>query len=221
MILHKYNLKLRSLGQADLEMVRIARNSEFIRSKMIYREDISEQQQQMWYNSLNPLTDLYFVIEDSKMAHGLINVKNINYESDESESGLFIWNSAALLSPIPVVASWIISEAGYGFLGGTHNTIRVLKNNTEAINFNKKMGFAIVEENDNSIIMQQTVHSFSAATLADRTRMLNKSNNSLIATFGDHEHDSIRFESFKKYAKITACKVNFIDEKTISFPIDF
>ena len=49
MIIEKYNIRLRSLNMHDLEMVRGARNSDFIRSRMMYREIISPEQQLQWY----------------------------------------------------------------------------------------------------------------------------------------------------------------------------
>jgi len=92
MIIEKFNIRLRSLCESDLEQVRKARNSDFIREKMIFREFISTERQLSWYRSLNPANDIYMVIEYDGKPRGMINVKNINYQNDESESGLFFWD---------------------------------------------------------------------------------------------------------------------------------
>lgn len=200
MIFSKYGIRLRRLCEDDIEMVRVARNSDSISNKMIFREQISSSQQLLWYKSLRPMSDFYFVIEDAKSFHpyGLINTKDIDHEKATSESGLFIWDSDAINSFIPVIASWLISEIGYGIMCGTRNKIRVLNSNIQAVSFNKSMGFEIEKEVDGVVYMNQTKVSFSAATLSLRQRFCRgrKCDNSIACSFGEHEFDDVVMQWF-------------------------
>ena len=159
MILRKYGIELRSLAKTDLELVRQMRNSEYVRRRMLYKKEISKEKQLDWFDSLQADRDFYFIIEQSKKPCGLINIKNVDYENQKSESGLFIWDQNILKSHIPVLASWVLSEAGYGILNGPGTEIRVLKSNTEAIRFNQKMGFNIIKENNDIVFMYQSKKS--------------------------------------------------------------
>lgn len=198
MILSKYGIELRSLGQKDLELVREKRNSEAVRNKMLYRDIITKEQQKQWYNKLNPISDFYFLIETDGNSYGLINVKDIDHKSGSSESGLFIWDERALQSHIPVLASWLLSEAGYGIMGGHNTQIRVLKENKAAIEFNIKMGFTIKKEEGDVVFMHQSRKSFSEATRESRNRIIRglKTGHEINLTFNDHENDELYLERF-------------------------
>ena len=223
MILQKYGIGLRSLAASDLEMVRLKRNSDTVRQKMLYRKIISEEEQILWYESLNPISDFYFIIESGEHACGLINVRNIDHNSGSSESGLFIWDEKLLQSHIPVLASWLLSEAGYGIMGGPNTQIRVLKENRAAIEFNKKIGYETVKEENEIVFMIQSKISFSAATKKSRDRFLHglKKDHSLEITFYDHENDSILIEQFLSAKKKTGISIEKHGLANYSVFIDF
>ena len=115
MIIEKYNIRLRSLNTPDLEMVREARNSDYIRSRMMYQNIISPEQQLQWYRSLDPAGDVFMIIEYGEKPRGMINVKNIDYKNDSSESGVFFWDKEVLQSFVPVMTSWLAAESDVDF----------------------------------------------------------------------------------------------------------
>jgi len=204
MILEKFDIKLRSLSQNDLEIVRKARNSDFIRNRMIYREIITPEMQQLWYDALNPATDIYLIVEHDKKARGLINTRNINYDKGENESGVFFWDEEALQSHLPVITSWLAGEAGYVLLGGKQTSVQVLKSNKQALEFNMNIGFRITGETENLCFMQQTKESFSHKTLESRNRYLELTGGDklLKLSFGDHPQDDIRQAGLFNYHQI-------------------
>ena len=223
MILSRYGIRLRSLAYKDLEMLRKARNQDHIRKKMIYRKIISKNEQELWYSQLKPISDFYFIIESGEKSYGLINVRDINHEKRSSESGLFIWDKAILKSHIPVLASWLLSEAGFGIIGGEDTNIRVLKNNLSAIEFNKKMGFKIIKEEKDILIMRQSKNDFSTATIKDRKKLIQalKLDNTIKISFEDHENDKIFFKHFLLHVERNPQVFSKISKKEYLFNLTF
>ena len=204
MIIEKYNIRLRSLNTPDLEMVREARNSDYIRSRMMYQNIISPEQQLQWYRSLDPAGDVFMIIEYGGKPRGMINVKNIDYKNDSSESGVFFWDKEVLQSFVPVMTSWLAAESGYLLLGGQQTLIHVLKNNKTAIEFNQSQGYKIIQDDGEIVLMRQSRNSFSQATLPDRMKYIgtNHASPHLMLSFGDHEQDDFRQTNLMNYLKL-------------------
>jgi len=223
MIIEKYGIRLRSLNEEDLEIVRTARNSEYIRSRMMYQNIISPEQQWAWYQSLDPKCDVYMVIEYSGIPRGIINVKNIDYNNDASESGLFFWDQEVLQSHVPVVTSWLAAEAGYLLLRGKQTIVHVLKNNNAAIDFNIDQGYSILEDTGEVVLMQQTRKLFSEATLSKRQSYLQTiaSTPLLMLSFGDHNQDDFREINLMNYLKLFGVAPVKQSGRTFWFEVDF
>jgi len=223
MIIEKYDIRLRSLNEQDLEMVRVARNSDYIRNRMRLRSIISEDQQQQWYRSLDPARDVYMIIEYDGKARGIVNVKNIDYSMDSSESGLFFWDTGVLQSFIPVITSWLAAESGYLLLGGQQTQIHVLKSNATAIDFNINQGYTVVSDDGEVVLMQQTKKSFSAVTLKSRLSFLQStlSTSQLMLHFGDHEQDDFREKNLMNYLKLIEVTPARQSGRTFWFDVDF
>lgn len=223
MILSRYGIRLRSLAYKDLEILREARNQNHIRTKMIYRNIISKKEQELWYSQLNPISDFYFIIEIGEKSYGLINVRDIDHKTRRSESGLFIWDKAVLKSHIPVLASWLLSEAGFGIIGGKDTMVKVLKNNLSAIEFNKKIGFKIIKEKKDILIMQQSKNDFSTATIKDREKLIQalKLDNTMKISFEDHENDKIFLNHFLLLVEKNPQVFSKISEKEYLYKVTF
>jgi hypothetical protein len=223
MILSKYGISLRSINENDLELIRNMRNSNAIRKKMIFQKTISTEEQINWYKSLDRGSDFYFMIEIGEKKYGLINVKKINHKDLSSESGLFIWNEDAINSHIPVLASWLISETGYGILNGPGCNIRVLKSNASAIGFNKKMGFCTIKEDDEVVYLYQSKDSFSKTTKDKRDLFLKgiKKDHSINIYFGDHENDSFYRETIEELAKKNTIELENLSREHFRIQIHF
>ena len=62
MIINKYGVKLTRLTLDDIELVREKRNSDTIREKMVYQEQVSKQQQLEWFRSIDNVNNIYLLI---------------------------------------------------------------------------------------------------------------------------------------------------------------
>lgn len=214
MILQRYGIQLSLITHSDIELLRKMRNREDIRKHMIYRNYISRKQQEQWFNEINNVKNHYFIIKYQRKKVGLINVKDIDYNNDSNESGLFIWDNTLLRGHVPTLASIIMSEAGYAILGGTRTYVKVLSENATALSFNKTLGFRIVSESDGVTHMEQTRESFSNATkqLRDKLAKQHSSYQYLELKFGksnrDEEMQSHFLKHYKKDLPIIAHKYN-------------
>lgn len=164
MILQRYGIQLCLINHSDIELLRKMRNREDIRQHMIYRNYISREQQEQWFNQINNVRNHYFIIRYNRRKVGLINVKDIDYSGTYNESGLFIWDRSLLSGHVPSLASIVMSEAGYTILGGSKSSVKVLSENRAALSFNKSLGYEIISETNGIAIMEQTRDSFSMTT---------------------------------------------------------
>lgn len=147
MIIHKYGITLRRLTEEDIELVRIMRNSDAIRSTMFYRELISPQQQKQWFDSINNIYNYYFIIEFEGKKVGLISGKNINYTEQTAEGGIFIWEENLWSGFVPALASLCVIDMAFNMLGCKKVNAEVHTANQRSITYNKLLGFILESEN--------------------------------------------------------------------------
>ena len=156
-------------------MVRKYRNAAEVKNFMQFRKHITRRMQKKWFKSIDNDLNYYFIIIYEGKKIGLINIKNIIWDSetDIPESGLFLWDWNYIDSPAPLLASIVLSEIGYGFLGGDKSKIKILKTNIKAIDFNKNLGYSEIEScPDEFSIYLQTKESFISTTAALRKKAL-------------------------------------------------
>ena len=144
MIISRGNIVFRKLTRTDIELVRKHRNSHDVSQFMEYREHISREMQEKWFESIDNFQNLYFIIEYKGIKIGLINGKDINWEMHEMETGVFIWDKKYLNTHIPLLAVLIFGELGILTLGLTAYA-HILKTNHRAKRYNKLLGFRICE----------------------------------------------------------------------------
>jgi hypothetical protein len=149
MIIEKYGVRLERLTVNELEIVREKRNSEKIRSNMVFQEQISKEEQIKWFHSIDNVNNIYLVVHYEGEKIGLINGKNTDFENRVSEGGIFIWEERRLQSVIPALCSIIMHDYNFLICEFEKTIIKVLKTNVNAIQFNKSFGYEPVSEESN------------------------------------------------------------------------
>jgi RimJ/RimL family protein N-acetyltransferase len=148
MILSGYGINLVRVKHEHIELVRHWRNTERIRSFMEYREEITPEMQEAWFNKINNRNNGYFLIEVEGNFIGLINGRDIDWEKKITGSGgIFIWDESWWNTTIPVAAVMLFIETSY-LLGLDLNYVNVLRTNTHAISFNKSLGYELLPGQD-------------------------------------------------------------------------
>lgn len=139
----KYGVTLHRLRQQDIEFVREMRNSEEVRRYMEFREEITPEMQQKWFDSINNFENFYYIIEYKGSRIGLLNDKNMDWQARTSESGLFLWDEKYINTIIPVLASLCLLEVGFYYLDWNTSYIKVLRNNPKAIDYVNSLGYVL------------------------------------------------------------------------------
>ena len=187
MKIEKYGITLERIQKEDIELVRRFRNSPEIRKHMHFRDYITKKMQLRWFQGINNEFNYYFIIRYDGKRIGMINMKNINWIENISESGLFIWDPAYVNTHIPMMVAIMLGEFGFGVLKGKQNFIRILTDNKQAIDFNTSLGFEPVgpPDHNNLTFYLQTKESFLKKTAKFRKAILKLS--------GNDDHFYVRF----------------------------
>ncbi len=150
--LEQYGVKLTRLQQKDIELIRYWRNQHDVSMYMEYRNYINPKAQQEWFKSINNPYNYYFIIEFEGKKIGLINSRNYDQESGFSEGGIFIWNKEYIDSFAPVYSTLCLLNFVFFVLKVDKvSTIRILKTNTRAINYNKMIGYQLMPDQENVV----------------------------------------------------------------------
>lgn len=147
------NCKLIKLRAEHLEMVRNWRNSKEVSEFMINRNHITAEQQQQWFQSINNHTNFYFILEFDGVPIGLSDLKNIDWEQRNADSGIFIGLPEYRQTYVPMFNSVIIAFFIVYVLGIKNMYGYVLASNKDAIAFNKYNRFKEVERHGDVIRM--------------------------------------------------------------------
>ena len=160
--LYQYGVTLKRLEINDIEEVRNWRNFHYIQNKMQFTEDISSEMQLIWFNSINNKLNYYFIIIDENGKRvGLINSKNVDLKNKNGEGGIFISDRAVWNTFTPAVASVILLNFSLCCLQSfDRSLITIIKSNTSAINYNNKLGYSVVDEDDFAVRMELTKESY-------------------------------------------------------------
>ena len=148
MIIHKYDITLHRLKKEDIEFIREKRNSESVRSKMIFQQHISAEMQEKWFQSINNATNHYFVIIHKGEKVGLVHGKNVNFDLKQCETGILLWDEKNWFSGVAIQA--VICALDYAFLFLNFDQVfsTVRKDNRLALRYNLKLGFEIISEEE-------------------------------------------------------------------------
>lgn len=191
MKIQKYGVTLKRITREDIEMLRQWRNSENVNRYMEYREHITPKMQEKWFDSINNYNNFYYLIiyRDDKV--GLINEKNIMRHGEEevSEAGLFVSNEKYKKTHIPLLASLMLLEVNFYILGGKISYIRTLRDNKEAIAYNKSLGYLLCEGQEE---VQNQKYYLTPESFEAKTAKIRKAASRL--TGGEYSNGYVLFE---------------------------
>ena len=144
MIFRGYGVTLTRLQHKDIELVRQHRNSSYVQQFMEFREEISKADQEKWFLSINNKHNNYFLISHNEETIGLIYGAGLDWEKKETANGgIFIWSEKFLETEATLGASLMLTEISF-LIGLERTYIKVLRDNSRAISFNKNLGYEIM-----------------------------------------------------------------------------
>ena len=143
-VFEKYGVKFTRVNESHLEMLRNWRNSDFVRTKMLYQEHITPEMQERWFHTINNDRNFYYVAQVDGEYVGLIIIKNV--ENKAGEPGFFLSNEKYQDTSATTLVNFAFGEFTYEVLGIEKEYIHVRKDNAEAMKWNLACGFHIIEE---------------------------------------------------------------------------
>lgn len=148
MEISKYGVTLRRLTVDKIEMIRQWRNDPKIVKFMEYKEFITPEMQEVWFEKINNEQNYFFLIIVDNQEIGLINVKDIDSRQLEGEAGIFIYDDNYYNSTVSFQASFALYDFCFDTLRLDRVVAHMLKENKRAIKFNKLIGYKIVSGQD-------------------------------------------------------------------------
>lgn len=174
LVLTNYGVTLRRLTHGKIELLRQWRNDPKIQQYMFYREYITPEMQERWYANLDKQRNYYFIIEYEGKEIGLINVKNIDFEKKNGESGVFIYDDSYLNTDVAYRAHLVMFDYMYEILRLEYTYSHMLDDNSRAIRFMNFLGGVVIENNGHSLYCE--LYADSYLTNKNRTHFLKRWN---------------------------------------------
>lgn len=146
LVLEGYGVKLKRLTHDKIELLRQWRNDPKIQQYMIYRETITPEMQEKWFQKINNDHNFYFIIEYEGKEIGCINIKDVDYEKKCGEPGIFIYDDEYLNSDVAIRASFCLGNFVWKDLNLEYEYIHIVATNHGAIKYNEMIGFKLCPE---------------------------------------------------------------------------
>ncbi|MEI6021030.1 MAG: GNAT family N-acetyltransferase [Bacteroidota bacterium] len=147
MKIHSYGIVLESLNEDDLELVRIWRNSDFVRPYMHFQKIIEPEAQNEWFKNIDQKSNFYFIISYKGRKLGLIHVKGIDWQNASGEAGIFIGRAEFANTLVPVLATLTLIDFAFQTLKLQKLKAKIMRNNLKVIQFNLALGYHLSESN--------------------------------------------------------------------------
>jgi len=148
--LEQYGVKLVRVQEQDIEQIRAWRNQEEISRFMEYKKHITAEDQKAWFRSIDNKHNYFFMIHFDNKNVGVISIKNIDFENNYAEGGIFLGDKNYFDSLAAVYSSLCLLNFTFFVLKFTTSSrIRILKSNTRSIQYNKLIGYKLMPGQDN------------------------------------------------------------------------
>lgn len=195
MILKGYGVELVRLRHEDIELVRQMRNSPEIMQRMEYREYITPEMQEEWFNRVDVPESHYYLVHFNGKKSGLINGAKIDWEKKETRSGgIFIWDEACRESYGSLGATLLMLDLTFK-LGLERTYVKVLRDNPAAINFNAQLGYEMLPGQENAYNQEYvlTEEKYERATQKIKALLQRRFGPQLTVIADDPEHPATQF----------------------------
>ena len=145
----QYGLTLSLLVESNIEMVRYWRNHPEVSRFMEFRQYISADMLQQWFDRINNPQNFFFIIEHQAIPIGLISTTNIDWQGKSAECGIFVWNEKAAGSHVPVFAVLAMLNFVFWILQLQTTYIKVHRDNQKAKRYNQALGYQLIADDKN------------------------------------------------------------------------
>lgn len=149
MVIENYGIRLTRLTEDKIELVRNWRNDPKINQYLNFRGYITPEMQINWFKKINNENNYYFIINYNNEDIGMVNIKDIDYQSRNGEGGIFIYFDKYLNSDISFRVAFCLCDFCFDQLHLNYLIAKILKTNKRAIQYNKMLGYKIIVTQEN------------------------------------------------------------------------
>jgi len=145
------NVNFKLITEADIEQVRLWRNTPRIQNNMFHRDEISVEQQKAWFDKLaQDMSQQQFVCHLDNKPIGVLNFSNIN--EDECEWGCYIGDEH-IMPGFGLVLAVCALDFAFNELGVISLNAQVLSSNTAPQKIHKLLRYTVNPQKTNSEII--------------------------------------------------------------------
>lgn len=148
MIISQGNVVMRTIVAGDLELLRIWRNAENVNRYLKTRKPISPEEQNLWFESLNYNTSIFFMLLIANTPIGLIYAHNIDSGESSFEGSIFIGDDKFKNTIFPVQAAIMLTLTFFNEWHFKYAYSTVHKENLNALDFDRKLGYEEIDSNN-------------------------------------------------------------------------
>ncbi|MGB2065450.1 MAG: GNAT family N-acetyltransferase [Marinomonas gallaica] len=162
MVFKRYQIEFRVIQKSDIEQLRQWRNRDDIRLMMVDQSQISQVQQQTWFERLGTQVNRHhFALWFRDQLIGYANASLD--EPDSASTGLYIGHEKYRGSMLAICVGVGLSEWCFEQLPISSIDAQVAPYNQAALRFNESLGYRVVEQNENWVFLSKTQHEFEQA----------------------------------------------------------
>lgn len=140
----KYGVTVSRMKEEEIEMVRQWRNDPVVVANYAFREYITPEMQKEWFRSISNERFLYCIIEYKGERIGVINLKNIDWETRTAETGIFIPDMRYHDTPATPIVSYMTTESLFNLFDWNTLYGHVLKGNAAVSAFVRQLGYELM-----------------------------------------------------------------------------
>jgi UDP-4-amino-4,6-dideoxy-N-acetyl-beta-L-altrosamine N-acetyltransferase len=166
----KYGITLSLMREEDIEMVRQWRNDPVVVANYEFREYINPEMQKEWFAKVNNINNLYTVIGYQGKKIGVVNLKNIDWENQTVEGGIFIPDTRYHETPVTSMVSFLTTEIMILLFNWKAAKAHVLKDNKPIQSFIRNLGYELSPGQENVNNQEYTLDREKFEKMAPKIR---------------------------------------------------
>ena len=151
----RFGITLERLQPAHLELVRLWRNSDWVRPYMRYRTMIQPDDQKSWFENLDPERDWYFCTAVAGRPLALFHVKGIDWEQASGEAGGFVANPGFIGRPEPALATLALMDFAFLVLRLDSLEAQYSAALRRVVRFNQQLGYRVFRREPEGFVRAQ------------------------------------------------------------------
>ena len=150
-----HDISLHLITKDLLEELRRIRNRASELGFMINSRLLTQEDQVLWFNSIDSNLNYFFIIESKEKKIGVCHISSLSEAFNNAECGLYLIDESYISTQVSVLSSLIVLFLAFEILNLTELKAKVLVLNNKAIQYNESLGFEFAERLNEQVILMK------------------------------------------------------------------